>query len=196
MATNTGINWHRKSSGLHEIEHIVSIDADDKNKKDYLFFDPVISNNSGVVEATNKAAAISTGDILIYLSDDFDCPQNWDEKIVQRTKGIINPWLLKVDDCLQKFGVCVLTIPIMSRELYERLGTFWNPNYKSMFCDEDLYWVCKNNNWIIEAQELKFPHLHPSNKKGVMDETYKRSNLNWDQGKEVFRKRKQNNFPI
>lgn len=207
--------WLEMSSGQIEIEYILSLDNNDPRLHDYMeeynhYFDlldnrsEIITNdNDCVVQATNHAAKIATGDILIYLSDDFDCPKDWDLHITDDFDRVYiglddkpKPMLLKVDDCLQKFSVPVLTIPIMNKELYNRLGYFWNPLYKSMFVDEDLYWTCKNNNWILESPELKFPHEHPCNGKAENDETYIRSSANWDQGKEVFRKRKNANFPL
>ena len=68
--------------------------------------------NSSVVEATNRAAKYAKGDILLYLSDDFKCPDNWGASIYQSVKDFGPVWLLKVDDCLQQFEVPVLTIPI------------------------------------------------------------------------------------
>jgi hypothetical protein len=200
--------WIENSSGDYEIEHLVSLDDDDQFEKYLNIIEKMpedntmylVQKNTCVVEATNKAAGRSKGDILIYLSDDFKCPYNWDRLLIQRlvraNKKLSDLWLIKVDDDLQKFEVPVLTIPIMSRSLYKKLGYFWNPEYKSMFVDEDLWWVCNNNKWIVEAPELKFPHEHPANGKAENDETYKRSSANWDQGKAVFAKRKSQNFPI
>lgn len=198
--------WMSKASNTIEIEHILSIDLDDSQIEDYkrLFKESIIliSNNTCVVEATNIAAKKSTGDILIYFSDDFKCPDNWDIKIAQRfvePAGFYNPHktkLLKVDDCLQKFEVAVLTIPIMNRALYEKLGYFWHPEYRSMFVDEDLYWTCAKNEWLVMCPELKFPHEHPCNGLAENDETYKKSAANWDQGKALFAKRKMEGFPL
>jgi hypothetical protein len=191
--------WKDKSSGAVEIEHILSIDNDDVQKDRYLFSfknsKVIAGDNQDVVQATNRAAKYSNGSILIYLSDDFKCPENWDLAVCKQLL-IEDPALLKVDDCLQKFDVPVLTIPIMNRALYQKLGYFWHPGYKSMFVDEDLYWVCRNNKWMIESPDLKFPHEHCSNGKSENDETYKRSSANWNQGKAVFAQRKAAGFPI
>lgn len=192
--------WMSQASGEIEIEHILSLDYSDPHAGRYKYFgensSDVKSHNECVVEATNEAAKIATGDILIYLSDDFKCPKNWDLLIVERFDFMEIPMLLKVDDCLQKFKADVLTIPIMNRALYKRLGYFWNPMYRSMFVDQDLYWVCANNNWINFAPELKFPHEHYSNGKARRDETYMRSDLNWNQGKELYAKRWREGFTI
>jgi len=198
-AKNTFDFWMKNRSGEITIEHIISIDNDDLQKEKYkeLFKTShlICNDNTCVVEATNHAAKDSTGDILIYLSDDFKCPENWD-KLLSASIPLFYPTLLKVDDCLQKFHIAVVTIPIMNKELYVKLGYFWHPGYKSMFVDEDLYWTCKNNAWMLEIPDLKFPHEHPANGKAERDDTYIRSEKNWDQGKEFFAKRKSENFPL
>jgi hypothetical protein len=200
----TTINeWRGKASGGVLIEHILSVDNDDPHIHMYLRFANAIviaADNKDVVEATNRAAAMAKGDILVYLSDDFACPQDWDLRLIEKfTLGgakIDTPLLLKVDDCLQKFNVPVLTIPIMNRALYEKLKYFWHPGYKSMFVDEDLYWTCRSNRWMMLCESLKFPHEHCSIGKAENDETYKRSAGNWDQGKAVFAQRKAAGFPL
>lgn len=190
-----------------DVEYILSLDySDDLERymeaskfvfntasgKNFCF----INDNTSVVEATNNAVQYSTGDILIYLSDDFKCPDNWGQLIIEQFQGVTTPMLLKVDDCLQNFGVRVLTIPIMNRQLYEKLGYFFHPGYKSMFCDTDLYEVCDKNKWIKFVPQLKFPHEHVCNGKAPDDETYRRSSANWNQGQEFFKQRKAAGFPL
>lgn len=196
--------WLEKAGNV-EVEYILSIDTSDPKKFEYLAEVEQIQSykiccyeNDCVVQATNRAANESTGDVLIYLSDDFKCPERWGELLENEIKTHVfgDCWLLKVDDCLQKFHVPVLTIPIMSRTLYMILGYFWHPDYKSMFVDQDLYEVTKKNGWLKLAPHLKFPHHHPSNGKAIMDETYRASEKNWKQGEIMFSKRKALNFPI
>lgn len=195
-------------AGNVDIELIVSIDTNDQPARYMQIYEGqkqgypganmfvLIEDNDTVVEATNKAASRSTGDILVYLSDDFKCPHQWGELLVHEFEGITDPCLLKVDDCLQKFDVPVLTIPIMNRTLYERLGYFWHPGYRSMFVDEHLYWVSRKLNAIKLAPHLKFPHEHPANGKAQDDETYRRSASNWKQGEALFAQHKAQGFPV
>lgn len=197
----TWVNWMDKAPlGTLKTNHYLSIDEDDPQVSSYKSWacdkHPIVSKNVSVVQATNVAASRTHEDILIYLSDDFDCPDGWVELIEREFDGVTKPMLLKVDDCLQNFNVPVLTCPIMNRALYERLGYFWHPEYKSMFVDEDLYWTCKNNGWLKLAPHLKFPHNHVSIGKAPDDETYRRSAANWDQGKAVFARRKKEGFPL
>lgn len=195
-AKQTIDNWMAKSSKRNKIEHIISLDKDDRKINSYKVFfkDALIFDNSCVVEATNKAAAISKGEILIYLSDDFDCPNNWDSMILEYFKD--EPLLLKVDDKLQPFYTDVVTIPIINRLLYDELGYFLNPLYKSMYVDQDLYWTCYNNGWLQEAPELKFQHNHWANGKARKDETYIRTDSFSSYGKTVYEQRKSLNFPL
>ena len=186
-----------------ETELIVSIDADDLHKDAYLEFysdvpsaKVIINANDCVVQATNHAAVVSTGDILLYLSDDFRCPNNWGQSIIEITKNFQPEWLLKVDDCLQRFQADVLTIPIMSRALYLKLGYMFHPAYRSLWVDCDLYWTCHNLGVMKFAEHLKFPHEHYCNGKAKKDETYQRSERNWDSGKALYEQRKRQNFPL
>lgn len=201
MAFKTAKKWIN-SAGV-EIQYILSLDTDDLEFEFYSSpfdwhsnCDLLINKNSSLVEATNKAAHRSEGEILIYLSDDFECPDNWGELVLKEFENENRPLVIKVDDMLQKNHVPVLTIPIMNRALYERLGYFWNPAYKSMFCDVDLYYTAKHIGALKNAFHLKFPHNHHSIGKAENDETYRRSEANWKHGEEIFNRRKKQGFPI
>lgn len=211
-AVETSLYWHSRIGDdffqtEHQLEYILSLDADDSFLSLYELlwkrnnpYPPahkiIVNNNKSVVNATNKAAELATGDVLIYLSDDFKCPDNWVYLIANQFENVTEPLLIKVDDCLQKFEIPVLTIPIMNQTLYEKLGYFWHPDYKSMFVDEDLFWTSRKLGALKYCPHLKFPHEHPANGKAENDETYTRSAANWEQGKAVFAKRKLMGFPV
>jgi hypothetical protein len=181
-----------------DVEVILSLDMSDSWYKYTDLYQQdckvIINYNDSVVEATNKAAKESTGDILLYLSDDFKCFDFWGIAVENEIAKYKGPTLIKVDDCLQKFVVPVLTIPIMNRELYNALGYFWHPGYKSMFVDEQLYWRAKKLNALQMAPHIKFEHQHVSVGKADNDETYRRSAANWEQGKALFAKHKAAGF--
>jgi len=195
------IEWTKKCSASVEI--IVATDSTDPAQPEYakeLYFPYLIHDNKSVVEATNRAASVSSGKILVYMSDDFKCPENWGGLIIdqfyQRGDFTKKPILLKVDDCLQRFETEVCTIPIINRPLYEKLGYFWHPAYLSMHVDEDIYHTCKKIGALKLAPQIKFPHHHYSIGKAPVDETYRRSEANWDQGKATFARRKAEGFPV
>lgn len=181
------------------VEHIFSLDENDPTHGSYTRIDKLLVNpNDCVVEAVNHAAAASTGDVIIYLSDDFDCFSNWGVVITEICSHYSGEYMIKVDDGLQKFNNTVLTIPIMSRALYTRLGYFFHPGYKSMWVDVDLYFTCArmNGDVIKLHKEVKFQHNHYSNGKTKKDATYERSDRNWDQGKAMLEKRRMEHFRV
>lgn len=191
-------DWIAKARGA-DIETIVAVDHSDPTQADYIAMYAgmcYVGQHDTVVGATNAAAGRSKGDILIYLSDDFKAPDNWVELVTNEFEGVTEPRLIKVDDMYQKFHIPVLTIPIMNRALYNKLGYFFFPGYRSMHCDEDLYWTVKKLNALKLCEHLKFEHMHPAANKGQDDETYRRSAANWDQGKALFAKRKAAGFPL
>ena len=173
------------------VEHILSLDSSDPLTPQYRSLgQTLINDNTCVVEAANHAARASTGDILLYLSDDFDCFKDWGVKITEIASKYQGEYLIKVNDGLQRFDNDVLTIPIMSRPLYNHLKYFWHPSYKSMWVDVDLYRTCARIGVLKFHPEVTFQHNHYSNGKAKRDETYARSDANWEQGKAIMAERK------
>jgi len=207
QAMRTYKSWLSKASGKHEIEHILSLDANDIQLPYYkVIFDKhgtndnqklIISNNRNCVEATNVAAKQATGEMLIYFSDDFDCPVNWDEELVKSIPVDKDKWCLWVRDGItDRDNKQILCIPIISKTIYDTLGYFWYPEYKSMFCDEDLYWVYANNRWIYRKFHLTFEHKHFMNGKAKKDDTYNThaSPQRYNEGKAIFERRQREGF--
>jgi glycosyltransferase involved in cell wall biosynthesis len=188
----TANNWIRLAGGC-ALEHIFSLDSSDPFVNEYKAIDKVIINdNDCVVQATNHGASVATGDILIYLSDDFECPNNWAETI--KALPYSGEFMIKAHDGLQDFRSQVLTIPIMSKALYQKLGYFFYPEYKSMWVDVDLFHVCERLGVIKYHRELLFQHNHYCNGKSTKDDTYRRSDGYWNQGKEVYNRRERKGF--
>ena len=76
--------WRANASGTLPIEHILSVDADDPDLAGYRQLAArsgsrlVAHPNRRMVDAMNRGAAAATGDLLIGMSDDFGCPEQWD----------------------------------------------------------------------------------------------------------------------
>ena len=77
QAYDTLVNWLEASSSMYKIEHILSLDSDDLQLEKYReLFSPkhgllergmiTVNGNTCVVEATNKAAGFSNGEILSH----------------------------------------------------------------------------------------------------------------------------------
>lgn len=194
----TANNWMRDAGGV-AVEHIFSLDASDDNANQYkavLNGRIIVNDNDCVVQATNHAAKEAKGDVLIYLSDDFECFPAWGERLRATiiNNGYTGEYMIKAHDNLQPFNNNVLTIPIMSRALYEHLGYFFHPSYKSMWVDVDLYEVCKRMGALRFHPDLVFQHNHYCNGKTKMDETYRRSDAHFEPGRKIYHQRRATNF--
>lgn len=193
MARETRVNWMLKSSGKYEIEYLLSIDQDDPTLHKYreLFNDPLISDNKSAVQAFNTGAEYATGDILIAISDDFECPDNWDEEIVKHSAGRKN-WIMKTQDGTQGW---IITLPIMDRAYYESQGYIYFYQYFHMFCDTEMTCVADLTSRKITTNS-KFFHNHYSTGRTAKDAVSEKADATWNQGETLFISRARRNFDI
>lgn len=175
-------------------ELIVSIDSNDPHKERYLelYGNCLVSENRSAVDAINNAAKVSTGDILIVVSDDSDCPRNWVEKILNATSHK-RDWMLKVNDGIQRW---LITMPIMDRAYYNRFGYVYYPEYSHMFCDTELTHVADILNRTIKRNDLEFRHNHYSVTKAKRDEVSIKADATWNQGKQLYLQRVKESFGL
>jgi len=198
-ATEAIREWTARRSGSHAVEHILSVDTDDDvdgyrrvaNAEEVQL---VVNANRSIVDAVNAAARTSTGDVLIVVSDDFGCPDDWD-RVLAEVIGDRRDVAVLVHD-----GVAarILTLPILGRALYETLGYVYHPDYVSMFVDDDLTHTARAMGKLVDARHLLFPHRHYTAGKSALDATYARQNSNaaWWHGWRVIEKRRANGFGL
>jgi len=194
--------WVESCSKHNDIEYIMSLDTDDvKNYIDLtentigrVNFKVVVGENTNVVQALNRGAKAATGDILIYVSDDFECLLNWDIVIQQAVKGN-DDWVLHVNDGIQQNTA---TISILSRKYYERFGRIYHPDYISMWVDPDFTCEAKALGKLISRMDITFKHNHHTIGGLPFDATYAKENSGtaWKHGEKVFYERQANNFGV
>lgn len=202
--------WNTHFSGHNDLEYILSLDSDDaynymeiitKVVGEYPLM--VVSNpNRSVVDAMNNGAAKSTGDVLIYVSDDFECPPNWDleiQKYARRANKVGKEWVLEVNDGIQPdYATSVQTILILSRAYYKRFGYLYYPEYFSVWGDNDFTDRARLLKANIPAWDLVFKHDHPVAGCRPTDATYQRENSQkaWDEGMALYERRKKEKFGL
>jgi hypothetical protein len=190
-----------KNAGIDDIELIVSIDDSDPYRANYLDFyshydvfktKVVSSPNKSAVDAINNGAKEAKGNILIVVSDDSDCPENW-AKIILEAVADKKDWVLKVWDGVQKW---IVTMPIMDRVYYERFGYIYYPEYRHMFVDTDFTHVADGLGKILWRNDITFNHLHYSVTKvsSDKDEVSRKADSTWNQGKNLYISRFMSNF--
>jgi len=197
MATEAVQEW--KHAG---VEYILSVDYSD-TAENYIGYQELakknklklaINHNKNCVDAVNAGAEQTSGDWIVVVSDDFNCPENW----VERLRQVVGfeskePRIIWVNDGISDN---IVSLPIMNRKAYETLGYIYYPKYSSMYADTDLFAMAKSYGWLIDARHLLFEHNHFTNGKRESDEAYLRQNQSafWAIGKALFDRRVKSNF--
>jgi glycosyltransferase involved in cell wall biosynthesis len=200
MAEAAIAEWTSKASGQHAIEYIVSIDRDDDDVEGYRALARrrgvklLINNNRSLVDAVNRAAERSSGEVLIVVSDDFGCPQAWDEALAAIIGERRDVAVLVHDGVDGR----IMTLPIIGRELYVDLGYVYHPAYFSMYVDDDLTAVALRLGKLIDARQLVFQHRHYTRIGTPIDATYARQNSGaaYLSGRRTFEKRRLADFDL
>lgn len=190
--------WAAKRSGAHEIEHILSVDTDDPAREAYVRMARdagliiVVHPNRTMIQAANAGARHATGQLLIVVSDDFGCPERWDESLAGLVSGR-DEAAVQVGDGI---GSRIMTLPVLTRAYYKRLGYVYFPGYRSMFADDDLTAVAARDGVLIDARHLEFPHRHYFIGASPVDATYLRQNSgeSWWYGWALFEQRRVSDF--
>jgi hypothetical protein len=182
----------------NDFEYIISIDhSDPTHPKYYHNFEHdcqlIQHPNRSIVDAVNLACSHIVADIYVVMSDDFGCPKGWDT-IIKQAMPLDRPAVIQVRDTIQDE---IVTLPILNRLMYEKLGHVYHPRYFSMFADNDLTECAKIHGELIKL-DVVFEHRHYVNGKSAMDDTYKRENSQqaWNVGKKFFEMRKKTGFKL
>lgn len=196
MAANT---WINSSKYKDNIEYILSIDSTDISIDQYItmfesYFPKIkviVNDNTTAIEAINNGAKVCTGDIIIVVSDDFICPNNWDEFLLNYLKDK-EDFIVKTDDGTQDW---IITLPLMDRKYYERFGYIYNPAYQHMFCDTEMTHVADLLNKKIVAP-IRFIHNHYTTGRVAKDSINIKNDNTWNQGEKLYLERMKTNFGI
>jgi len=180
-----------------DFQYVISIDLSDPTQSKYfvnfIHCDIIQNPNRSIVDAVNVACSHLVADIYVVMSDDFGCPKGWDT-IIKQAMPLDRPAVIQVWDTIQDE---IVTLPILNRLMYEKLGYVYHPRYFSMFADNDLTECAKIHGELIKL-DVVFEHRHYVNGKSVMDDTYKRENSKqaWNVGKKFFEMRKRTGFKL
>lgn len=174
-----------------DIEVIVSLDEDDPLLGVYTtaYTKLVVEKNRSAIDAINNAGKLADGDIIVVVSDDTDCPYDWDRLIIEALEG--RSGVLKTFDGVQKW---IVTMPIMTRDYYESKGYIYHPDYTHMFCDTHLTHVADLEKKLIFRNDLVFPHNHYSTGKSKKDAVNIKNDSTWAQGEAAYLRHCRNKF--
>jgi hypothetical protein len=137
------------------------------------------------------------GDIVVFASDDFLPPMNWDtyllSKLKEREGGLIVRDGYQLPDS-SNMQYPAITIPIMTWGCFEKLNkTIYNPVYTHMYSDCELFLNLKEMNLLIDDRMIDsttFEHLHHAAGKRRADQLDVQYHNRWKEDEVTWNKRK------
>jgi hypothetical protein len=207
------------------VEHIFAIDADDDVSLRELahFRHVVVKDPRGCVKAWNEAAAVSSGHVLVQLSDDWLPCYNWDD-LVWEAMTVATAQRLKITPINEgeratiesaAVGSCplvlaihdghrtdaLLCMAILTRARYEQQGReMFSSDYFGVFSDNEFTVRAYNDGVVVQAQHILFEHRHPIFERKPVDqwdETHRRQNApeRYAEGLAIFQRRNPTQLP-
>src|SRR5688572_22720961 len=191
----------RSMSASDNYEVIAKLDIDDTKFtdrfKDRLKEYPEVivkwGKSKNKVHAVNRDIEGMTGEILACHSDDMVfIKYGFDNYIRDQYKNFDG--LLHLPDGYAGARVC--TYSIMHVDYYKRFGYIYNPEYISMWCDNEATVVAKLLNKYKYINEQIFQHEHPVLGHVPKDEMYMNDGRFYKQEQVTFKKRENKNFDL
>lgn len=181
--------WLSRAKNPDAIEHIFALDADDEQALPLAAnYSVIVPPGGGCVRAWNASAEKSCGQVIVQMSDDFDCPMFWDQLILDRIGDLSQPAVLDISDGYRPDDL--ICSAILTRARLEQQGYFLHPEFLSMYSDNWFSHCAHRDGVVIPAKDILFEHLHPAAGKGQWDKTYLESNQSarYLQGEAVYQK--------
>ena len=210
----------RRSNFLRGIDSIIDNLSDKENYHIYTTFDvdddkmrplPEIKGNHTYIAGTSKSKidAINRDmdfinsqyewDILVNMSDDVVFTEKGFDNIIRASflvnDGVIAvPYLDQVIHFPDGNRDDLLTVSIIGKDYYKRDNYIYNPEYKSLYCDNEAMEVAKQRGCYKFVNKLIFNHLHPSYNKGIFDAQYQHTESFSNEDRLTYERRKANGF--
>ena len=144
-------------SGRHDVRFVVSMDADDatmnndtmrewfETRKRNADIKYCYGNSKTKIQACNADLEGEYGDVLLLASDDMNPQQmSYDEVIFKCFEQAFPDFsgAIKFWDGLRPKEDPLMTLTVMGFPLYKQFGYIYNPEYKSLYCDNEQTAVC------------------------------------------------------
>ena len=185
IKTHVAVNWeyHKDEIGDYPVDiTVVNTDRIGVTYPSYQL--------SSVLESEKDS------DIVVFASDDFLPPENWDEYLISKLDGVDGclfvPDGYQLEDSSNMIDPCI-TIPLMTFGCLKKLNKIiYHPAYNHMFSDNELFLNCKELGMIINGYHdgIQFLHVHHSAGLRGVDEVDRRYHMKWKDDQEVWNKRK------
>jgi len=179
---------------------LVTCDADDVTMKDE--FNHYTQKNIQFVYGYSKSKIDAINRDLELLNPEFDILVNMSDDMVFIQQGfdevIRKDFKLTTDLCLHfpdGFRNDIITMAILGKEYFERFNYIYEPDYKSLWCDNEMTDVAKMLNRYKFNPDVIFHHVHPNNTKDAkLDQQYIKTEAFYREDEAVYKRRKEADF--
>lgn len=134
-------------------------------------------------------------DILVVVSDDMiPVVEGFDKRIIEEMEKHFPDCdgALHFNDGFYGEDRCI-TLSIMGRKLYDKLGYIYHPDYKSFFCDNEFTDVVRAMGKVVYIDEVIIKHDWKGHE--GKDALYKRNTALGRPDEETYKRRKAAGFP-
>lgn len=144
-------------SGVHDVRFVVSMDADDQTMNNDAIRDwfetqkksadikYCYGNSKTKIQACNADMEGEDGDVLLLASDDMvPVQRSYDDVIIKCFEQAFPDFdgAIKFWDGLRDIKDPLMTLTVMGFPLYKKFGYIYNPEYTSLYCDNEQTQVC------------------------------------------------------
>lgn len=209
----------RRSNFLRGIDSIINNLADKENYHIFTTIDadddkmrplPEVKGNHTFIVGTSKSKVDAINrdmgyinskydwDVLVNMSDDVVFTEKGFDNIIRNQFGYGSDFV-NLDQVLHfpdGNRSDLLTVSIIGRDYYNRDNYIYNPEYKSLYCDNEAMEVAKMRGCYKFVDTVIFNHLHPAYGKGNMDSQYQHTESFFYEDQITYNKRKLNNFDV
>ena len=119
MATQTAQKWMQNTKHTNQIEYWFACDSNDtqfdmyQNSIQTMGLRANFSRNKSAIDAINRVAPRTKGNLIVVVSDDFDTFYGWDDFLLNSLSGK-KDYLVKTSDGYMNNN-WLITLPIMDR---------------------------------------------------------------------------------
>ena len=195
--------WMEKASNKENIKTWVAVNWQQHKDelKDYPVDVQVVTTDKiGVCYPSyflsSKLECEKDSDIVVFASDDFLPPDNWDNYLVNKFEGkdgcLFVPDGYQLEDSSNMIDPCI-TIPLMTYGCLKKLNkVIYHPAYNHMFSDNELHLNCKELGMIINCYQdnIQFLHVHHSAGLRQTDQADAHYHSKWQVDQQMWNKRK------
>lgn len=158
-----------------------------------------IGQSESKVHAINRDIPLYDWDIIVNTSDDILWRLGAGREITNNYESdtflhFPEPYAESQAAKRKKESICVCSI--MDRVYFDRFGYIYNPEYKSLYADNEATEVSKTLGRYKFVDKVIFEHLHPAAGKAVKDQQYKLTESFGTVDKRTFLTRKEKGFYV